>query len=138
MNDLPLNIKLEEDKKRTACRKTAASDRAPTIEEILKSTKYPDRRIKPIVCIMISSGMRIGAWDYPKWKHVTPLIDDDGEVIAAKLIVYAGEPEQYYSFITPGAYRSLKEWMEFRHSYVEEISKESWLMRDLLVPTKNY
>jgi len=28
--------------------------------------------------------------------------------------------------------------MEFRHSYVEEISKESWLMRDLLVPTKNY
>jgi len=47
---------------------------------------------------MISSGMRIGAWDYPKWKHVTPLIDDDGEVIAAKLIVYAGEPEQYYSF----------------------------------------
>jgi len=82
--------------------------------------------------------MRIGAWDYLKWKHVTPLIDDDGEVIAAKLIVYAEEPEQCYSFITPSAYRSLKEWMEFRHSDVEEISKESWLIRDLLVPTKNY
>jgi hypothetical protein len=63
----------------------AANDRAPTIEEIKKLPEYPDRRIKPIVYIMGSSGIRIGAWDSLQWKHVTPITNDNGEVIAAKL-----------------------------------------------------
>ena len=53
-----------------------------------------------------------------------PIQDDDGQIIAAKVIVYGGEPEEYYSFITPTAYRLLKEWMEFRQSYGEKITNE--------------
>ena len=44
----------------------AANDRAPTIEEIRKLVKYPDRRIKAVVYTMVSSGIRIEAWDYLK------------------------------------------------------------------------
>jgi hypothetical protein len=109
----------------------AAIDRAPTIEEIHKLVEYPDRRIKPIVYTMISSGVRIGAWDYLQWKHITPLTNDKGEVIAAKLIVYAGDREEYYTFITAEAFLSLKEWMDFRASYGEKVSGESWVMRDI-------
>ncbi|HET7345199.1 MAG TPA: hypothetical protein VFJ05_04945 [Nitrososphaeraceae archaeon] len=41
-----------------------------------------------------------------QWKHVKPITDDKGEVIAAKPVVYADEPEEYYTFITPEAYSS--------------------------------
>jgi len=109
----------------------AANDRAPTREEIQRLLEYPDRRIKPIVYAMISSGIRIGAWEFLKWKHVKPFHSENGEVVAAKLIVYAQEADEYYSFITPEAYVSLKEWMDFRASYGEKIADDSWLMRDI-------
>ncbi len=41
----------------------SSNDRAPTIEEIKKIIDYPDRRIKVIVSIMMSSGIRLGALD---------------------------------------------------------------------------
>jgi hypothetical protein len=43
---------------------------------------------------MASSGIRIGAWDYLQRKHVTPLVDVDGHVTAARLLVYAGDTEE--------------------------------------------
>jgi len=129
MNDLSLNWK--KIRKGLPQAINAANDRAPTVQEIQKLTDYPDRRIKPIIYTMISSGIRIGAWDYLKWKHVVPMTDNNGQVLAAKLIVYAGESEEYYCFITPIAYRLLKEWMEFRHSYGELTGNDSWLMRDI-------
>lgn len=47
----------------------AANDRSPTLEELRKLSEYPDRRIKPIIYTMASSGIRLGAWDYLQWKH---------------------------------------------------------------------
>jgi hypothetical protein len=48
----------------------------------------------------------------------------------AKIIVYSGEPEQYFSFITSEAYLSLKRYMDFRELHGERISGESWVVRD--------
>lgn len=111
--------------------RAVANDRAPTIEEIRLLVEYPDRRIKPIIYTMVSSGIRLGAWEYLKWKHITPLNSESGALIAAKILVYAGDSEEYYGFITPEAYNSLKCWMEFRSKYGEKITGDSWLMRDI-------
>ncbi len=115
--------------------KNYADDRIPTTAEMTRLLEYPDRRIKAIVYTMCSSGIRLGAWDYLKWGHIRPIIKKDKDnkefAIAAKIIVYAGEDEEYFSFITEEAYEALKDWMEYRKSSGELIDENSWLMRDL-------
>ncbi|HEX9318611.1 MAG TPA: hypothetical protein VF884_06725, partial [Nitrososphaeraceae archaeon] len=111
--------------------RSASNDKTPNNEEIRKLIEYPDRRIKPIIFTIASSGIRLGAWDYLHWKHIVPYSGDAGNILAAKLVVYAGENEEYYSFITPEAYIAMKDWMDFRASYGEKINADSWVMRDL-------
>jgi hypothetical protein len=130
MNDFLTGINWRKIKRGLPLRKDAADDRPPTKEEIKKLEEYPDRRIKVIVLIMLSSGIRVGAWDYLNWKHVKACYDNNNRIIAARLLVYAGEPEQYITFMTPEAYKALSEWMDFRASFGEKISGDSPLMRD--------
>src|SRR5215831_11868202 len=101
MNDLSLNWKkISRGLPRV---KKGSSDRAPTLEGLRKLVEYTDRRIKSIVCCITSGGFRLGAWDYLRWKHVTPMYDGKGEIIAAKVIIYAEEVDEYCTFITPEA-----------------------------------
>ena len=129
MNDILLNWK--KIAKGKPQHRDYANDRAPTIEEIKKLLDFPDRRIKVIVLVMLSSGIRVGAWDYLKWKHIIPIKNDKDEVISAKIMVYAGTKEEYFSFITPEAFTALQEYIEFRASCGEKITGESWLVRDI-------
>jgi hypothetical protein len=107
-----------------------SDDRAPTIEEIRKLVEFPDRRIKALVYVMCSSGIRIGAWEYMKWKHLKPVTNDKDEVIAAHLQVYAKDWGNYKTYMTPEAYNEVKKWMDFRGSYGEQITPDSWVMRN--------
>lgn len=105
-------------------------DRIPTIEEIRKIIGYPDRRIKAIVYTMTSSGMRLGAWDYLKWGNIKP-VQTNRKVVAAKVLVYTGEDEEYFTFITPEAWHALNDWIKYRERSGELINEDSWVMRDL-------
>jgi len=107
-----------------------ANDRAPTDEEIRKTLEYPDRRIRPIIHTMASSGIRLGAWDFLRWRDISPMIKDS-KIIAAKITVYAEEDEEYFSFMTNEAYEGLGEWMDYRKQCGEMINENSWVMRNL-------
>lgn len=107
-----------------------AVDRAPTIEEIRRIIEYPDRRIKGIVCSMASSGIRLGAWDDLQWKHILPM-EKNNEIVAAKMVVYPGDPEEYFTFITPEAYLELEKCMNYRKDSGEDITGESWILRNI-------
>jgi len=108
-----------------------ADDRIPTLEEIKKLLDHPDKRIRPVVLTMLSAGFRVGSWNYLKWKHIIP-IKRNNVVIAAKIILVNTKINNrlYFSFITPEAYFSLKDWMDFRKLHGEDVTGESWLMRD--------
>jgi hypothetical protein len=131
MNEIEVNWKII--KKGLPSGRHFSQDRAPTIEEIKKLLEFPDRRIKPLVLLMVSSGIRVGAFDYLKLKHIIPIYDDEqhSQIIAAKIIVYPGDKEEYFSFITPEAYKEVIRWMDFRASFGENITGESWIIRDI-------
>ena len=107
----------------------ASNDRTPDIEEIKNLIEYPEIRIKPIIYTHASSGIRLGAWDFLRWKHIIPIKQ---KIISskAKIIVYAGENENIILFNKMGLLM-MNKWMDFRASYGEKITGESWLIRDL-------
>jgi hypothetical protein len=136
--------------------KLYSNDRAPTVEELRKVVGFMDYRIKPIIYVMASSGIRVGAWDSLKWKHVRPITsaeyltwkraqeirekrhsdivitkEDEEKIVAASLLVYADTADQYTSFMSPEAYHALKDYMDFRARYGEKITGNSWLIRDV-------
>lgn len=129
MNDIIINWK--KIGKGMPAERHNADDRIPTMEEIKKLLEHADKRIKPIVLTMLSAGIRSGSWDHLKWKHIIPVFRND-VVIAAKIILKNTKinNRQYFSFITAEAYYALKDWMNFRKLHGENITGESWLMRD--------
>ena len=61
-----------------------------------------------IVLLFVLTGIRVEAWDYMKWKHITLLKDENGITVAAKLVVYPNEAELYVPFMTPEAYNEVR------------------------------
>jgi hypothetical protein len=86
---------------------------------------------------MVSSGIRLGAWDFLKFKHIVPL-KRDGKIVAAKLIVYAGEDDEYFTFISSEAYYELEKWKQYRIQSGEPITSDSWVMRNIWNTKKGY
>src|ERR1700676_5336056 len=90
-----------------------ALDRAPTVEEMRFMVANGDLRFQAILLTMASTGIRIGAGDFLKWGDVAPVYLE-GRLVAAKLTVYAGEPEEYFTFMTPEAHERLEGYRKFR------------------------
>src|SRR5438034_246289 len=49
----------------------------------------------------------------------------------AKMIVYAGDEDEYLTFLTAEAYFELEKWMAYRSQCGESISDKSWIMRHI-------
>ncbi|MCH8022856.1 MAG: site-specific integrase, partial [Thaumarchaeota archaeon] len=110
-----------------------ALDRAPSIEEIRLLSSNSDLRFKAIIMTMLSSGIRVGAWNELDWGHIKPILRKE-KIVAAKLTVYAGDPEEYISFMTPEAYSLLQQYIQLRESHGEKIDGSSPVIRDRFQP----
>ena len=53
---------------------------ALTLEEINKLAEFNDLLIKPLVYLM-ALGIRLGALDYLKWKHIIPTKSEDDDSV---------------------------------------------------------
>jgi len=88
--------------------------------EIQKMLSFTSEiRTKTIIHFLAASGIRIGAFDGLKMKHISQIED------CKSITVYEGELEEYVTFLTPEASCVFDEYIQKRESNGEKITPES-------------
>jgi site-specific recombinase XerD len=122
MNDVPLNKKKINMFKGEFSRKVI--DRAYRHEEISKILDVSDLRMKVIILLMASTGMRVGALPSLRIRNLEK-IDS-----VYKVTVYEGTNQQYYTFCTPECASYIDAYFEQRTHNGEKIDNDSYLIRN--------
>ncbi|MCJ8306293.1 MAG: site-specific integrase [Nitrosopumilus sp.] len=100
-------------------RGSVSKDRAYTRDELQKMINTsPDLVDKVIVALFSSAGFRLESWDYFIWKDVIFFKNDDDTFKGGALLVYHGDPESYWTHITPEACNLLQEYRELWKSQI--------------------
>jgi len=133
INDVVLNVskimKFIPEQKRV-------NDRAYTHQEISKMLDIADERMRVVILLLASTGMRIGAICELRIGHLLDTdqnSDDQGNVNSSKkmkVIVYQGTREEYYTFITHECKKALDVYLDFRRRYGEKLGLDSLLIRE--------
>jgi integrase len=110
--------------------------RIPTNDEIREILDASDIRSKALTLVLISSGIREGAIEMLHIGDYVP-IKRDGKIVAGKIIVYAGEPEQYLAFITCEATAAMENYIKYRKEHGEDYNGKSPLFRAAFDPITN-
>lgn len=103
-----------------------AEDRPYTTDEIQTLVDKADLRLKVVILLMASSGVRIGAIPGITRRHLTWI--EDFELYSIK--VYARSREEYTTFCTPECAKYINEYFELRGRYGETLNDNSPLIRE--------
>ena len=99
-------------------------DRPYNNDEIIKALNVSDLRMKVVIGIMSSAGLRIGAITELKLRNVERIES------CYKIVAYEGSKEEYYSFCTPECTSFIDAYLEYRTKSGEILTPQSYLIRD--------
>jgi integrase len=106
-------------------------DRAYTNEEIHKLLDLSaDLRLKVVILLLASTGMRLGAISTLKLSHLSKIEEYD----IYKVVIYEGTKEEYVSFTTPECYHAIVTYLEYRQRCGEKLTSNAPLIRELFDP----
>lgn len=100
------------------------TDRAYSDTEISRILNVSDMRMKTIVLLMASAGLRIGGLPQLRLRNLEK-IDN-----IYKITVYEGSSEEYITFCTPECRTFIDSYLEYRKQNGEKLNKDSFLIRD--------
>lgn len=101
-------------------------DRAYTHNEISRLLDFCDERVKVLVLLLASTGIRIGAISDIRLKHLTKIASYEG---LYRLAIYEGTKEEYYCFTTPEAAKAIDTYLESRARSGEKLTGNAPLIR---------
>lgn len=100
-------------------------DRPYTIEEISKMLNVSDERMKVIVLVLASTGMRLGGLSGLKVGNIHKI----EEFQLYRITVYEGSSEEYICFCSPEAATAIDFYLDLRTRCGEKLGPESPLIR---------
>lgn len=131
INDIVLNV--SKIKRYFPSKKRANRDRAYTHEEIHKLLDIADERIRAVILILASSGMRIGAIPSLRLRNLEKVklgYRYGYDQYIYKFIVYENDEEEYFTFCTPECVAAIDLYLDFRKRYGEKLNQDSFLIRE--------
>jgi integrase len=118
INDIVLNV--HKINKFMPERTRVNRDRAYTHEEISKLLDFADERMRVVILLMASSGIRLGALPSLRLRNLEDM----------KLTVYENTKEEYFTFITPECKKAIDFYLDMRSRYGEKLTDNSYLLRE--------
>ncbi|CAN5661410.1 hypothetical protein BH18THE1_BH18THE1_18650 [soil metagenome] len=112
-------------------RKRVNRDRAYEHEEIQQFLDISDERMRVVILLLASSGMRVGAIPLLRLRNLTKvnLLQRYGDQIY-KIMVYENDEEEYITFCTPECTNAIDLYLNMRSRYGEKLHKDSLLIRE--------
>jgi integrase len=101
-------------------------DRAYTTEEIQQVLTKADERMRVVILLLASTGMRIGAIPDLKLKHLIKIDNYD----LYQLSVYERTKDEYYCFCSPECASAIDSYIAYRKRCYEKIDSESPMIRE--------
>jgi len=95
-------------------------DRSYTHEEIDKMLEIADERMRVVILLLASSGIRVGAIPSIKLHNIQD----------SKVTVYESTNEEYFTFVTPECKKAIDFYLDFRSRYGEKLNDNSYLIRE--------
>jgi integrase len=126
INDIILNVdkiaRFMPEKRR------ANKDRGYEHEEILKLLGVADERMRVVILLLASTGMRIGAIPSLRLRNLEEIEIENSKIY--KITVYENDREEHFTFCTPECAKAIYEYLEMRKRYGEKLTDESFLVRE--------
>jgi integrase len=101
-------------------------NRGYTREEIAKMLEVCDERVKALILLLASTGVRIRAIVDLKLEDLTSIPNHD----IYRVKVYSDSKQSYPVFITPEASKAINTYLGYRERYGEKLIPKSPLFRD--------
>lgn len=102
-------------------------DRAYTHEEIQKMLGRANQKVRAIILLLASAGVRVGAIPSIYLKHIKR-VQKDG-IKTYQILVYAGHKDEYIAFCTPEAAQAIDSYLSDRSHAGEKLDDKSPLFR---------
>jgi integrase len=104
-------------------------DRGYSHEEIQRLLDVADERMRTVILLLASTGMRVGAIPGLRLSNLDK-IRIDRNLSIYKFTVYEEFNEEYVTFCTPECARAIDEYLNMRSHYGEKLTSESFLFRE--------
>lgn len=105
--------------------KRVRKDRAYDYKEISKLLEIADERMRVVILLLASTGIRIGALPELRLRNLEKI-----NIQYYKITVYENYNQEYMTFCTPECSKAINDYLDMRSTYGERVNTYSFLIRE--------